>query len=1321
MANQVYANMMEVSCKAGSGKTICAFPDVCMTPPMTPATPPGVPIPYPNTGMASDTTDGSTSVKISGKEVMLKNKSSFSKSSGDEAGSAPKKGVVTSKNMGKVFFNMWSMDVKVEGENVVRHLDITTHNHASMPGNSPPMPHVDEMAVTMSADAPEETCSDDAACTGSPVNPVLGAKVLMGDEDIDFTIDGPLPLQWQRSYRSNNPHTGWFGRGWGSPLELSVQVVLSAADIVDRVELLDASGRALRFPALASGASHRLHGAQLELHRTPEGSYRLTNGEGQSYWFESLGGTRYSLRRITDRTGNAIHLRHALSPEGTGLITVLCSSMQRLDLVFQHGHLKEVIRVSGAAEQLSHETIARYEYSVQGDLSKVYNAAGELVRAFEYTPGRLMSRQFRAGGFVADYAYDGDGAEAKVVRHADNVGRSWTFDYQASCTRVTDREGRVEVYHFDERRRWTGYVDAMGHLWRRGFDRRGQVRAVVDPLERVNETAYDDKGHPVVMREPDGAETNLAWHPEFDLSVAIVDASGGETKYEYDEHGNLIAQTAPDGGTTRFKRDERGLVVAIEDANGGIKRITYNEFGKATSYTDCSGFVTRFFYDHRGWLVASENALGQRTAFQYDAAGRQTARVLADGSTQRYAYDAAGNLLSYTSPSGAVTQYRYTPDGLVSERLDALGQTLRYEYDVARRLVALINERGERYSYAYDAADRLIEERRFDGSVVTYEYDAAGQLSGSVEGPRSAQPIVSRMVRDPVGRLLARTVNGIGVFFEHDEVGRLVVARNEHSEVRFALDPVGRVLHERVQAGTHRHEIRHSYDALGNRLQTILPDGRKLGALYYGSGHTHQINLDGDAIVDMERDALHREVSRTQGRLLSTRSYDVAGRLLGQVARFATPGQADDATPSVGGDQHVIERRYQYDAGGRLKEELDRGRRISYEFDALERLTRAGDERFDFDPAQNLVSPQAGGMVENGRLLVQGDCRYEYDVHGRVVLKRIGSHTVVRFKWDDEHRLIESSQEKHGQLRTTRYVYDALGRRLAKQTEAQEAVWFVWQGNRLLQQNTGATAHTFVYEPGSYVPLAQVASSGRAGGAAQIYYFHCDESGLPRELSDGEGEIIWEARYKGWGRVAHESSKAAPGHADVLTQAVQPLRYQGQYFDEETGLHYNRHRYYDPDTARYVVPDPVGLRGGANPYQYAPNPRQWIDPLGLTGSTTDATGASVTTSDLGIPDKDKFKPKKGISAYSRKSACGPNTAQKASVQGKPCAVPGCGKVCPTMVADHIDPLVVEHYRTGTNDVAKQTSLAAVQPHCPEHSSQQGGQASGFSKCMKGKI
>lgn len=145
MSDEVYANGMEVSCKAGDGKSICAFPDVCFTPPQTPATPPGVPIPYPNTGLDSDTSDGSTSVKISGKEVMLKNKSYFKSSSGDEAGCAPKKGLINSKISGKVYFSAWSMNVMFEGQNAVRHLDVMTHNHGTTQNAFTPWPRISRM------------------------------------------------------------------------------------------------------------------------------------------------------------------------------------------------------------------------------------------------------------------------------------------------------------------------------------------------------------------------------------------------------------------------------------------------------------------------------------------------------------------------------------------------------------------------------------------------------------------------------------------------------------------------------------------------------------------------------------------------------------------------------------------------------------------------------------------------------------------------------------------------------------------------------------------------------------------------------------------------------------------------------------------------------------------------------------------------------------------------------------------------------------------------------------------------------------------------
>ena len=165
MSDQVFANGREVSCKAGDGKSICAFPDVCFSPPTPP--PSGVPIPYPNTGSDSDVTEGSKTVKISRQEVLLRNKSYYKRSTGNEAATpALKKGVLTGKIQGKVYFTSWSMDVKIEGENVVRHLDMTTHNHGSQAGNTLPWLHKDEMALVPNhpcvkdLDKKKEACED---------------------------------------------------------------------------------------------------------------------------------------------------------------------------------------------------------------------------------------------------------------------------------------------------------------------------------------------------------------------------------------------------------------------------------------------------------------------------------------------------------------------------------------------------------------------------------------------------------------------------------------------------------------------------------------------------------------------------------------------------------------------------------------------------------------------------------------------------------------------------------------------------------------------------------------------------------------------------------------------------------------------------------------------------------------------------------------------------------------------------------------------------------------------------------------------------------
>lgn len=168
MGNDVFANGREIACKAGSGKVIAAFPDVCFTPPdKVPPTPPGIPVPYPVTSMAGDSDKGTKKVLISNKEVMKRDSSNFKKCAGDDAAQTAKKGMISSKLTGKVYFTSWSMNVKIEGQNVVRHLDTTTSNHSSPNANEAlPWPYFDSMTPAQikkckkDAKKEKEACSD---------------------------------------------------------------------------------------------------------------------------------------------------------------------------------------------------------------------------------------------------------------------------------------------------------------------------------------------------------------------------------------------------------------------------------------------------------------------------------------------------------------------------------------------------------------------------------------------------------------------------------------------------------------------------------------------------------------------------------------------------------------------------------------------------------------------------------------------------------------------------------------------------------------------------------------------------------------------------------------------------------------------------------------------------------------------------------------------------------------------------------------------------------------------------------------------------------
>ncbi|WP_236423027.1 RHS repeat-associated core domain-containing protein, partial [Pseudomonas syringae] len=200
------------------------------------------------------------------------------------------------------------------------------------------------------------------------------------------------------------------------------------------------------------------------------------------------------------------------------------------------------------------------------------------------------------------------------------------------------------------------------------------------------------------------------------------------------------------------------------------------------------------------------------------------------------------------------------------------------------------------------------------------------------------------------------------------------------------------------------------------------------------------------------------------------------------------------------------------------------------------------------------------------------------------------------FTYDCENRLVKTETMADTQVESTSsYQYDSLGRRVAKQSEIKgqtDHKRFLWQGLRMLREESPGQSSLYLYEPGSYAPLARV-DEKEGEVENKVYYFHTDQIGTPLEMTDAEGQIVWQAKYRAWGAVEKL----------VVDEVEQNLRFQGQYFDAETGLHYNTFRYYDPEIGRFITQDPIGLAGGYNLYQYNINPIRWIDVTGLAGCT----------------------------------------------------------------------------------------------------------------------
>ncbi|EEQ8254538.1 RHS repeat protein [Escherichia coli] len=917
---------------------------------------------------------------------------------------------------------------------------------------------------------------------------------------------------------------------------------------------------------------------------------------------------------------------------------------------------------------------SRYRYDDTGRVTEQVNPEG-LDYRFEYGQDRVTITDSLNRREVL-YT-EGEGGLKRVVKkeHADGSITRSEYDEAGRLKAQTDAAGRRTEYRLHMASgKLTSVILPDGRTVRYGYNSQRQVTSVTYPDGLRSSREYDEKGRLAAETSRSGETTSYSYDdPASELPTGIQDATGSTKQMAWSRYGQLLAFTDCSGYTTRYEYDRYGQQIAVHREEGISTYSSYNPRGQMVSQKDAQGRETRYEYSAAGDLTATVSPDGKRSTIAYDKRGRPVS-VTEGGLTRSMGYDAAGRITVLTNENGSQSTFRYDPVDRLTEQRGFDGRTQRYHYDLTRKLTQSEDE-GLITLWHYDASDRITHRTVNGDPAEQWQYDEHGwltTLSHTSEGHR----VSVHYGYDDKGRL-----TGERQTVENPETGELLwqhETKHAYNEQGLAnrvtpdsLPPVewltygsgylagmklgGTPLVEYTRDRLHRETVRSFGSRAGSNAayeltSTYTPAGQlqsqHLNSLVYDRDYGW--NDNGDLVrISGPRQTREYGYSAT-GRLESVRTLapdldiripyatDPAGN------RLPDPELHPDSTLTVWPDNRIAKDAhyvYHYDEYGRLTEKTDR---------IPAGVIRTDDERthhYHYDSLHRLVHYI---RIQYEEPLVES--RYLYDPLGRRTGKRV---------WRRERDLT-------GWMSLSRKP---------------EVTWYGWDGDRLTTVQTDTTRIQTVYQPGSFAPLIRietdngerekaqrrslaeklqqegsedghgvvfpaelvrlldrleeeiradrVSSESRAWlaqcgltveqlarqvepeytPARKAHLYHCDHRGLPLALISEDGNTAWSAEYDEWGNQLNEEN---PHHV------YQPYRLPGQQHDEESGLYYNRHRYYDPLQGRYITQDPMGLKGGWNLYQYPLNPLQQIDPMGLLQTWDDARSGACTGGVCGV-------------------------------------------------------------------------------------------------------
>ena len=813
--------------------------------------------------------------------------------------------------------------------------------------------------------------------------------------------------------------------------------------------------------------------------------------------------------------------------------------------------------------------ISTQAYDTRGNLTSTTDPLGAVTRLSYTSQGSLLRRE-DALGCVTGYVHDANG---RLLRETGPSGEVTQYSRDANgnilsttLTRKTETgttESLTTQYTYDRSGRLSLTTQPDGSTIRLTYDALGNEIAREDARGHVTRTEYDELGRPVRTVYPDGTAEARILDPE-GRPLSETDRAGRTTQFAYDNEGRLLTTTSPDGTVVASTYDRAGRLTSTTDARGQVTTHVYDAMGRRTRVVDALGAAREDTYDAVGNLLSETDAAGRTTHHEYDALNRRVRTRFTDGTERRtgydalgrvilevdpegrethFAYDCSGRLIAVTDALGGITRFTYDELGRRTSMTDAEGRVVRHAYDLLGREILRTLPTGESESRAYDPNGNLTRRLGYGGRETTFAYDSNDRLTERVhaDGTRVQLTYGPTGVRETVTDARGTTR------YVHDAQDRLVsLTSPDGTSLAYAYDADGN--RSRLVARTSGLELvsTYAYDALG-RLQDVTdPEGRRYVLTHDSVGNRSSLAFPNGVTTTYAYDSLNRLTSlstgRTDGTLLLSHSFTLAPS--------GVRTRIDEANGTT--------RTFSYDALYRLTGESVAGG------------TRTYSQVFAYDAVGNRVGvmrTDASGTTTRlatfdarDRLLSDGPTTSTWSAEGQL-LSRSGD-AAMSLTWSAAERL---ERVVRGDGAVVEYDYDVDGNVVETRTTAPGTSTSVVR--RFLVDPSGPLSHVVAELDGGGAVTAhytrandELLSVWRPGGTR---YFHLDGLGSVRSLSDEAGHVTDTYDFSAFGELLEHVGSDPNAYL-----------FAGEPTDPGSGFSFNRERWLDPGTGRFLSVDP---------------------------------------------------------------------------------------------------------------------------------------------------